>query len=82
MLWRFTVRLKGIDALTDDQMEALFAAGCTDAVPASSSGEAWIDFDREASTLEEALRSAVRDVRRAGLRMAHVEVEEEAFVGT
>ena len=58
MLWRFTVRLKVIGALTDDQMEALFAAGGTDAVPASSCGEAWIDFDREASTLEEALRSA------------------------
>ncbi len=82
MIWRFTVRLKGIDVLTDEQMEDLFAAGCTDAVPVSSCGEAWIDFDREASTLEEALRSAVRDVRRAGLRMARVEVEEEAFAGT
>ena len=29
----------------------------------------------------EALRSAVQDVRRAGLRMARVEVEEEAFAG-
>ena len=66
MIWRFTVRLKGIDALSDDQIDALFAIGCTDAVPASSCGEAWIDFDREADTLEQAMRSAVQDVRRAG----------------
>lgn len=82
MIWRFTIRLKDTDALSDDQMEALFANGCTDAVPASSCGEAWIDFDREANTLEEAMRSAVHDVRQNGLKVARVEVEEEAFAGT
>ena len=81
MIWRFTVRLKEIDALSGDQIEVLFAAGCTDSVPASSCGEAWIDFDREAPTLEQAMRSALRDVRQAGLRVARVEVEEEAFAG-
>ena len=82
MIWRFTIRLKDIDALSDNLMEALFASGCTDAVPASSCGEAWIDFDREAKTLEEAMRSAVHDVRQIGLKIARVEVEEEAFAGT
>ena len=81
MIWRFTVRLKDLDTLSDDQIEALFAAGCTDGVPASSCGQAWIDFDRDASTLEQAMRSALHDVRQAGLHVARVEVEEEAFAG-
>ena len=81
MIWRFTIRLKGVDALSDDQIEALFAAGCTDGVPASSCGEAWIDFDRDAPTLEHAMRSALQDVKQAGLIVARVEVEEEAFAG-
>ncbi len=81
MIWRFTIRLKGVDALSDDQIEALFAAGCTDGVPASSCGEAWIDFDRDAPTLEQAMRSALQDVKQAGLIVARVEVEEEAFAG-
>ena len=81
MIWRFTIRLKEIDALSDDQIEALFAVGCTDGVPASSCGEAWIDFDRDAPTLEQAMRSAIQDVKRAGMNVARVEVEEEAFAG-
>ena len=81
MIWRFTIRLKGIDALSDDQIEALFAAGCTDGVPASSCGESWIDFDRDAPTLEQAMRSALQDVKQAGLIVARVEVDEEAFAG-
>lgn len=81
MIWQFTIRLKGTDALSDEQFEALFAAGCTDAVPASSCGEAWIDFDREAESLEAAMRSAVKEVRQAGLTIARVEVEDAAFAG-
>lgn len=81
MIWRFTIRLNGVDALSDEQIEALFAAGCVDGVPASSCGQAWIDFDREADSLELAMRSAVRDVRQAGLKIARVEVEEDALVG-
>lgn len=81
MIWRFTIRLKDVDALCDDQIDALFAAGCTDGVPASSCGEAWIDFDRDAPTLEQAMRSALQNVKQAGLIVARVEVEEEAFAG-
>jgi hypothetical protein len=50
-----------------DQADALFAAGCDDGTPASSQGLAWIHFDREAASLEEAIRSAVINVQAAGL---------------
>jgi hypothetical protein len=39
-----------------------------------------IDFHREASSLEEAIRSAIEDVRTAGYEVARVEMEAEAVV--
>ena len=68
MLWQFTIRLQGVEVMTDELIEALFAAGCTDGTPASSNGSARIAFDRNAGTLDAAIRSAVDDVRRGGLR--------------
>ncbi len=77
MIWQFTIRLKGVDVMTDELIETLFAAGCTDGTPASSNGSAWIGFDRDADTLDAAIRSAVDDVRRAGCDIERVEIEHE-----
>jgi hypothetical protein len=77
VIWQFTIRLKGVDVMTDDLIENLFAAGCTDGTPASSNGSAWIGFDRDADTLDAAIRSAVDDVRRAGCTVERVEIEQE-----
>ena len=59
---------------TDDQADALFAAGCDDGTPASSGGAAWIHFDREAESLEEAIRTAITQVQAAGLQASKVEL--------
>jgi hypothetical protein len=80
MVWRFTIRLRNVAELTDELIEALFAAGCTDATPASSQGSAWVGFDREADTLDAAIRSAVKDLRTVGLEVARVEIEDEELV--
>ena len=77
MLWQFTIRLKGVDIMTDDLIESLFAAGCTDGTPTSSNGSSWIGFDREADTLDAAIRSAVADVCRAGCTIERIEIEHE-----
>ena len=71
----FTLVLSGVDELTPEMTDAIFAAGCHDATPWSCEGRVAIDFDREAESLGEAIGSAVNDVARAGFSIARVEVE-------
>jgi hypothetical protein len=73
--YEFDVVLKGVAAVTDDQADALFAAGCDDGTPASCDGAAWVHFDREAGSLEEAIRSAVAQVRSAGFTVSKIELD-------
>lgn len=74
MTYEFDAVLQDETEVTDDQADALFAAGCDDGTPASNNGTAWIHFDREAASLEDAIRSAVAQVRAAGLTMSKVEL--------
>jgi hypothetical protein len=78
----FTLILTESLELTDDLADALFAAGCDDGTPGTCNGVFSIDFHREAKSLEEAMRSAIEDVRAAGYEMARVEIEAEAIVQT
>ena len=71
----FTLTLSGVSAITVEMADALFAAGCDDCTPGSSRGIVTIDFDREAESLGDAVGSAIRDVERAGFKVARVEVE-------
>jgi hypothetical protein len=65
--------------LSDDQINRLFEAGCGDGLPGSSRGESMVCFSREAESLEFAIRSAVDDVSRAGLRPTRVELPDESL---
>jgi hypothetical protein len=78
--YEFDVLLKDTKEVTDDQADALFAAGCEDGTPASCDGSAWVHFDREAPSLEDAIRSAVAQVQAAGLRPSRVELDADAAV--
>lgn len=76
--YEFDVFLEGVSEVTDDQAGALFARGCDDGTPACRDGTAWIHFDREASSLEEAILSAVAQVRSAGFAVPKVELDVNA----
>lgn len=78
--YEFDVRLKDVQEVTDDQADALFAAGCDDGTPASCNGAAWIHFDREAPSLEEAIRSAVAQVQAAGFTVSKIELDAASAV--
>ena len=54
------------------------AAGCEDGTPGTCNGVFSIDFHRQASSLEVAIRSAMADVESAGHRVARVEIEADA----
>jgi hypothetical protein len=76
-IYEFTMILSGVSELTVEMADALFEAGCDDASPGSRDGIVFIGFDREASSLGDAIGSAVNDVARAGFAVARIEVEAE-----
>jgi hypothetical protein len=78
--YEFDVVLKGVSEVTDDQADTLFEAGCDDGTPASCEGVAWVHFDREATSLEEAIRSAVSQVQAASFTVSKVELDVAAAV--
>lgn len=66
--------------LTDEQCNALYEAGCDDGTISTSQGVSRIDFAREASGLEEAIRSAMACVSAAGLQVLRAEMTSESLV--
>ena len=72
--------VKYVVEVTEEQTDALFAAGCDDGTPVSSNGLAWFHFDREGASLEEAIRSAIGQVQLAGFHVAKVELDANAAV--
>lgn len=59
-------------APSSDELDGLYEAGCDDATPATVSGSGWLRFDRTASSLLDALTSAIRDVESTGLSVMAV----------
>jgi hypothetical protein len=74
----FTLILS-IPNVSDEQCNALFEAGCDDGTISTSQGVTRIDFDREAATLEDAIRSAIANVKAAGLQAIRVELTTESL---
>jgi hypothetical protein len=78
--YEFDVVLTDVAELSDEQVDALFAAGCDDGTPVTCDGTTWVHFDRNADSLEEAIRSAVVQVRSAGLAVSKVALDVNAAV--
>jgi hypothetical protein len=75
----FQLVLSGISAVTEKIADTLYEAGCDDGTPFSSHGVAAVGFTREAADLEEAVRSAIADVNKAGFTVARVEPADESI---
>jgi hypothetical protein len=65
--YTFTVMLPHIENVTPELETALFEAGCDDALVWSSNGKVGLDFTRQANSREEAIGSALADLRQAGI---------------
>jgi len=74
----FTIFFSGADVLNDEQFDALYEAGCDDALFGVRDGAQYGAFDREANSFSEALASAIRDVTSAvpGLQVVRIEPDE------
>ena len=71
----FTLILTGITDFTDDQVDALFEAGCDDATVAQREGRVYITFSREAESAIAAVLSAIGDIRKAAIGASVLRVD-------
>ncbi len=79
-IYQFTLVLKGVDENTPELEDALYNAGCNDALINFREGTVYLDFDRKANTLKEAVISAIRDIESSSLGGIVVSVAPEDFV--
>ncbi|MBI2432531.1 MAG: hypothetical protein HYV26_06650 [Candidatus Hydrogenedentes bacterium] len=62
--YEFRLILKGQLELTEELADELFEAGCDDGTPGTANGLFLIDFHREESSLETAIRTAINEALR------------------
>ena len=71
--YEFTLLLSGVPDLTREVLDALYEAGCDDALIGMRAGVVYGDFCREADTFQQALLSATQNVQTAGFESALAE---------
>jgi len=76
----FTLVLSGPTDLCEDLEDRFFEAGCDDALLNFRDGVLYIDFDREAESMQEAILSAILDVESAGSGIRVIRVEPDELV--
>lgn len=78
--YQFTLLLDGVNSDTPGLEDSLFESGCDDALIKNKSGLVYLDFDRESSSLEQAIVSAINDVETAGINARVTSIEPEHLV--
>jgi hypothetical protein len=74
----FTLILAGVAELTPELADALYAATRGDIELNLRDGIAFVEFERSAATLREAITTAIREVEQATVGVRVVRVESEA----
>jgi hypothetical protein len=65
--YEFPLILSGVRELTREVLDALYEAGCDDALIGMRDGTVYAEFCREGASFQEAMISAVSDVKMAGV---------------
>ena len=77
-IFEFTITIEQyVDDL--DAIDAFYGK-TADASVAASEGKTLIHFDREADSLDEALRSAVADIQDAGWRVSQITIQPDCLL--
>jgi len=77
MIYHFDIVLEQTE-LTDADCDRLHEAGADDATIVTRQGVTRIAFDREAKSLEDAIRRATIDTESAGFTVARIEMDAPA----
>jgi hypothetical protein len=78
--YEFTLVIESPSGYPDDMDDAIFEAGCDDALLSHRKGVTYLNFDRQAENLEDAVISAIQQVERAGLKLRVRRVEPSDIV--
>ncbi len=78
--YNFTLILNGPDVLDDDVLDAVYEAGCSDAIFGRRGNTHTAEFDREATSFSEAVLSAIYAIERAVDGLCVVRVEPDDLV--
>lgn len=78
--FQFTLVLKYVDKNTPALEDSLYEGGCDDALINSRGSAVYLEFDRESSSLEEAVISAIKDVKSASIEAEIASVAPENLV--
>lgn len=76
--FHFSVILEGLDDISEELTNRLFEAGCDDTLLRCCDGVVYLDFDRDAGSLADAVGSAVRDITAAGCSPAQISLSRDA----
>lgn len=76
--YHFTLVLSGVSEITPELADALYAATQGDIELNLRDGVAFLEFERKAPALREAIVGAIREVERADVGVRVVRVESEA----
>ena len=79
-LYNFILTLSGVTYETEGLEDALYASGCDDALICAYGRSVYVEFDREAESLDAAIFSAVDNIESAGIG-AIVGSVDSALVG-
>jgi hypothetical protein len=71
--FEFSIIASGLDPSADDFESRFYDAGCDDALVAFQHGHIIVDFSREAASIDEAITSAVENVKTAGATVERIE---------
>ncbi|WP_208123159.1 helix-turn-helix transcriptional regulator [Cysteiniphilum halobium] len=80
--YEFTLILQGVDENTPNLEDALFEAGCDDAIINFKNGTVYLDFDREDENFEQAILSAIKDIESAHVNASVSSVAPEHLVNS
>jgi hypothetical protein len=76
----FSLVIGGVPELDAAVEDSLFKAGCDDATFSIRHGLLFAEFSRQAPSLKDAVLSAIRDIRRAGVGAQVLRVDESDLV--
>lgn len=79
-VYQFTLVLKNVDEKTAGLEDSLYEAGCDDALINYRNSAVYLEFDREAGSLEDAVVSAIKNVRSATIDADVASVAPENLV--
>jgi len=75
--YSFTLRVGGFDVAHENYEDALYEAGCDDALIAVVDGKLLIDFDRAGRSYSVAVEKAIREVQNAGGEVISIDPLDE-----